>query len=215
MHCPYCGSPDSKVTDSRDTGEGIRRRRECAQCGVRFTTYERIQGASLMVVKRDDRREEYNRDKLLRSIRLACTKRPLPTGSLDKIIDDIENALQQMGRAEVSAHVIGEIAMSRLRNLDRVAYIRFASVYRDFKGLDEFQSEIHAVQQAEENVQPEPTSSQLLLIPNEVSAPQKPRVRRGRKPGVSQPRIPLAAEPLVGSDTSSVTPHGDSAQAQR
>ena len=193
MHCPYCGSLDSRVTDSRDTGEGIRRRRECLKCGVRFTTYECIQGAALMVVKRDGRREEYNRGKLLRSIRLACVKRPLPTGALEKMVDEIETSLQRLGRAEVASSAIGEITIATLREVDRVAYIRYASVYRDFEDLEEFQREIEALQTAMQEARQRPVEGQLTLLPREQAASAQ-RSRRGRKPGITRPRGQEAAQ---------------------
>ena len=187
MHCPYCGGTKSRVTDSRDAGDGIRRRRECLGCGVRFTTYERIQGASLIVAKRDGRREEFDREKLLRSIRLACAKRTLPTGILEKTVDEIEAGLHRLGRAEVSAQTIGEATIAKLRELDRVAYIRYASVYRNFDDLEEFQSEIEAIQAAMREAQRAPAASQLALIPDQVIVPPEPRPRRGRKPRMSVP----------------------------
>ena len=133
MQCPYCGYNDSHVIDTRDAGDGIRRRRECLQCGLRYTTYERVQTTALMVLKRDTRREEYNHQKLLNSIRVACAKRPLPTGAIERFVSDVEEQLQGLGRADIPSSVIGEMVMERLRKLDRVAYIRFASVYRDFE----------------------------------------------------------------------------------
>jgi transcriptional repressor NrdR len=195
MRCPNCGAPDSRVTDSRDTGEQIRRRRECAQCGVRFTTYERIQFAALVVAKRDGRREEFNREKLLHSIRLACVKRPFPTGSLDKLVEEIESDLQRLGRAEVPASVIGDAALYRLRELDPVAYIRYASVYRDFDDLAGFVHEIHEYQASDREAVPAAPSAQLQLIPNEYELPPKPTARRGRRPGISKP-----AEPTPGGE---------------
>ena len=187
MNCPHCGASDSRVTDSRETADGIRRRRECLSCGVRYTTYERVQGSILMVAKRDGRREEFNREKLLRSVRLACAKRPLPTGALEKAVDEIESDLGRLGRAEVPTQAVGEMVVVKLRDLDRVAYIRYASVYRDFDDLDEFRSEIEAIQTEAEESERVPAESQLTLIPDELAAPPKPRARRGRRPGVSRP----------------------------
>ena len=187
MRCPNCGAPDSRVTDSRDTGEEIRRRRECSECGVRFTTYERIQHATLVVAKRDGRREEFNREKLLRSIRLACVKRPLPTGTLDKLVEEIESDLQRLGRAEVPASVIGDAALRRLREIDPVAYIRYASVYRDFDDLEGFVKEIREYHAADDADAEDEASAQLELIPNEYTIPPKPRARRGRRPSISMP----------------------------
>ena len=183
MHCPYCNHPESRVIDSRDAPEGIRRRRECMQCGLRFTTYERIQTTALMVAKRDGRREEYNRDKLISSILKACVKRPLPTGTIEKLVDDIEAELQRLGRAEILSSNIGEMVMERLRVLDRVAYIRFASVYRDFADIESFKHEVEALQEALERQVPSP---QLSLLPEEPPAPR----RRGRKPRIA-PGIPM------------------------
>jgi len=188
MRCPYCGSTDSRVTDSRATGEGIRRRRECLSCGVRFTTYERIQSTALVVAKRDGRREEFDRGKLSRSIRLACVKRPLPTGTLEKAVDEIEAGLQRLGRAEVPTAIIGELTIGKLRELDRVAYIRYASVYRDFDDVAEFEREIAALQEAMQDAPRPSTESQLSLIPNQPTVPPRPRARRGRRPRISAPR---------------------------
>lgn len=187
MRCPNCGAPDSRVTDSRDTGEEIRRRRECNACGVRFTTYERIQHAALVVAKRDGRREEFDREKLLRSIRLACVKRPLPTGALDKLVEEIESDLQRLGRADVPASVIGDAALRRLRQIDSVAYVRYASVYRDFDDLDGFVREIREYHSADEEEQAAASSAQLELIPNEYVLPPKQRARRGRRPSITMP----------------------------
>ena len=188
MRCPYCGGTDSRVTDSRDAGEGIRRRRECLSCGVRFTTYERIQSTALVVAKRDGRREEFDRDKLSRSIRLACVKRPLPTGTLEKAVDEIEAGLQRLGRAEVPTAIIGELTIAKLRELDRVAYIRYASVYRDFDDVAEFEREIAALQEAMQEAPRASTEGQLPLIPDQPTVPPRPRARRGRRPRISAPR---------------------------
>lgn len=187
MRCPHCGAPDSKVTDSRDTGEEIRRRRECIHCGVRFTTYERVQHAALMVVKRDGRREEFNREKLLRSIQIACVKRPLPTGTLEKLVDEIESDLQRLGRAEVPVAVIGDAAMARLREIDPVAYVRYASVYKDFNTLDGFVREIQSYETDSGEATARPTASQLTLMPDEFAIPPRPRAKRGRRPGMTAP----------------------------
>lgn len=185
MRCPHCGALDTRVTDSRDTGREIRRRRECAQCGVRFTTYERVESAALQVVKRDSRREEFDREKLLRSVRLACAKRPLPTGALEKLVEDIESDLQNLGKAEVPAAVIGDTTLVRLRQLDSVAYVRYASVYRDFDTLDGFIQEIRQFQTAEPSAQDQ--SNQLELIPNEYALPSRRTARRGRRPSMTGP----------------------------
>lgn len=182
MHCPYCGHNDSRVIDSRDAGDGIRRRRECFQCGLRFTTYERVQSTSLLVVKRDGRREEFNRDKLLNSLRLACAKRPMPIGTIDRVVSDIEGQLQKLGRAEIPSSTIGEMVVQRLKSLDRVAYIRFASVYRDFADLETFKEEVDAMLSAREAAARQVPENQPALFPLDNGLPvQRPR-RRGRPP---------------------------------
>ena len=169
MHCPHCGHDDSKVTDSRDAENSIRRRRECIGCGERFTTYERAQSTALVIAKRDGRREEYDREKLSSSIRIACAKRPIPVRSVDKLVEDIEKELQKSGSTEVNSTHIGEMVMERLRRLDRVAYVRFASVYRDFQDLESFEEVVR-------NLREEP--DQLTLL--EGTPP--PQRRRGRRP---------------------------------
>ncbi|MFO8010362.1 MAG: transcriptional regulator NrdR [Dehalococcoidia bacterium] len=135
MKCPYCGHDDSRVIDSRSAEQGIRRRRECSACGERFTTYERVDNTTITIVKKDKRREPFSRDKLLRGINKACEKRPLPTGTIEKMVDDIEFELQRTGRTEVAGSKVGEMVMERLLHLDHIAYIRFASVYRSFADI--------------------------------------------------------------------------------
>ena len=179
MHCPFCNHDTSKVIDSRDTGDGIRRRRECLQCGLRFTTYERVQTRALLVVKRDGRREEFDRDKLWASLTKACAKRPLPIGSIEKVVEDLESQLANLGRAEVPSRIIGEMVMERLRALDRVAYIRFASVYRGFRDIESFKEEVDALLAPREPAAA--PSNQLPLLDDEVF-PAAKRRRRGRRP---------------------------------
>jgi transcriptional repressor NrdR len=142
MKCPYCNRGDSKVIDSRDVSDAIRRRRECLECGARFTTYERMQTAPMLVVKKDGRREEFSRDKIVSGIRKACAKRPVSQETIEQMVDDIEDQLRKSGKGEVTAPVIGDMVMERLRQLDGVAYIRFASVYRDFADIDEIREEM-------------------------------------------------------------------------
>lgn len=139
MKCPYCHREDTQVTDSRLTPDGsaVKRRRRCRHCGKRFTTYERVERIGLTVVKRDNTREEYNRDKLHRSLAVACTKRPVPADQLEEAVNDIEAELFRSGASEVPSTAIGELVMQKLRALDEVAYIRFASVYRNFADLEE------------------------------------------------------------------------------
>ena len=144
MKCPYCHHNDSKVIDSRELSEGssIRRRRECLRCGQRFTTYERVESASLIVVKKDGRREEYDRLKLREGIRKACTKRPISIETIDHAVEDIETELFALGESEVPSTTVGELVMQRLRDLDEVAYIRFASVYKHFADIESMRREM-------------------------------------------------------------------------
>ena len=174
MRCPYCGSADSKVTDSRMVENGIRRRRECQQCQARFTTYERIQVAALMVTKQDNRREEFDREKLAAGIRKACTKRPVPSRTVENLVEDIETEIHHLGQAEVATSTLGRMVMDRLKVLDRVAYIRFASVYRDFQDIDSFEK---AVKDLRED------NPQLPLL-EDTPRPPQPKRRRGRPPAV-------------------------------
>lgn len=144
MKCPYCGFEESKVIDSRPTDEGerIRRRRECLQCQKRFTTYEIIESLPIIVIKKDRSREVFNRDKLLNGLMRACEKRPVSIDTLEKIIDDIEANLQNSLDREVTSEKIGELVMDKLKTIDEVAYVRFASVYRQFKDINTFMSEL-------------------------------------------------------------------------
>lgn len=142
MNCPYCSHNDSKVIDSRDVNDGIRRRRQCLKCGSRFTTYERLQPASLFVIKKDQRREEFSPDKIISGLRKACEKRPLPAGAVDRIAEDIEAELYRLGGNEVASTVIGDLVMAHLKRLDHIAYLRFASVYREFEDITTLKEEI-------------------------------------------------------------------------
>lgn len=176
MNCPYCGSDDSKVIDSRDVNDGVRRRRQCLGCGLRFTTYERLQSAGLFVIKKDERREEFSKDKLLAGIRKACEKRPLPVGTVDKLADEVEAGLYRLGWAEVSSSIIGDMVMEKLRALDYIAYIRFASVYRDFTDLADLKQEVDTlVTTGAKIAQP---AGQLSLLSEEQLAIQAKRRRR-------------------------------------
>ena len=187
VHCPFCGDDNSKVIDSRESGDGIRRRRECMACDIRYTTYERVEMHELMVVKRDGRREEFNRDKLWASLTKACAKRPLPTGSIDKVVEEIETQLVDAGRAEVPSKAIGKMVMERLKKMDRVAYIRFASVYRDFRDIETFKDEIEALLEPRREP-PGVPDTQLSFLDDEEVLPA-PRRRRGR-PAKSKPPPP-------------------------
>ena len=177
MNCPFCGYNDSKVIDSRDVNDGIRRRRQCLQCDLRFTTYERLQRASLFVIKKDGRREEFNREKLLSGIRKACEKRPLPIGTADRLADDIEIELYQMGKAEVHSAVIGDVVMARLKKLDHIAYIRFASVYREFEDITTLKEEVDNL--AGHSLAP--PADQIPLFPIEELPLQLKAPRRQRR----------------------------------
>jgi transcriptional repressor NrdR len=141
MRCPFCSSA-SHVVDTREVSSAIRRRRECDVCRQRFTTYERIAAANLQVVKADGRREDFDREKLLHGLRLACVKRPVSADTLEAIAGDIEGQLFRLGRNEVPSELMGELVMARLRELDDVAYVRFASVYRRFTDLEVLADEI-------------------------------------------------------------------------
>lgn len=144
MKCPFCGSPEIKVVDSRDTEsqDAIRRRRECLHCQKRFTTYERVEETPLTVIKRDREREVFSRSKLLRGLLRACEKRSIETATLEQLVDGIEAELRNEFKSEVPSAEIGERALAKLRVLDKVAYVRFASVYRQFEDVEEFQREL-------------------------------------------------------------------------
>jgi transcriptional repressor NrdR len=144
VKCPFCAHLDDKVIDSREgrTGDLIRRRRECLRCGRRFTTYERIDEIPYMVIKKDGRRERFERQKILQGLLKACEKRPVPTVKLEGIVEDVERVVHEATERELTTTEIGEMIMQRLRKLDKVAYVRFASVYMDFKDVREFMSEL-------------------------------------------------------------------------
>ena len=144
MKCPFCAHTDDKVIDSREarTGDLIRRRRECLKCSRRFTTYERIDEIPYMVIKKDGRRERFERQKILQGLLKACEKRPVPTGKLEAIVDEAEAFVSESQDRERTTSEIGELLMSRLKKMDKVAYVRFASVYLDFKDVKEFMDEL-------------------------------------------------------------------------
>ena len=144
MKCPFCGEVRDKVVDSRESGggEAIRRRRECLACGRRFTSYERIEEIPYLVVKKDGRREAFDRQKLLVGLHRACEKRPVPAKALHAIADEVEGMIQDSPDREVDARAIGERVVQRLKELDKVAYVRFASVYRQFEDVEEFMAEL-------------------------------------------------------------------------
>ena len=145
MKCPFCGHPESKVIDSRpgDVNASIRRRRECLACGKRFTTYETVESLPIVVIKKDGSRQSFDRQKVLRGMIRACEKRPVSLAELERIADEIEQELQNSMEREIRTADIGEKVMERLRSVDQVAYVRFASVYRQFKDIDTFMAELN------------------------------------------------------------------------
>lgn len=143
MKCPYCGKEDSRVMDSRPTDDGsIRRRRQCDSCGKRFTTYEKVETVPLMVIKKDSKREPYDRKKLLAGIVRACYKRPISIDRMNEMVDEIETEIFNSGEKEIPTTRIGGVVMDKLKDLDAVAYVRFASVYREFKDVNTFMDEL-------------------------------------------------------------------------
>jgi len=177
LNCPFCGYNDSKVIDSRDVNGGIRRRRQCLQCDLRFTTYERLERTSLFVIKKDGRREEFSREKLLAGIRKACDKRPLKSGTVEKIVDEIETEIYQTGKAEVSSAAIGDLVMLKLKKIDHIAYIRFASVYREFEDITMLKEEVDSL--AGRSLKP--PADQLPLFRQEELSVQLKTPRRVRR----------------------------------
>ncbi|MFH1651028.1 MAG: transcriptional regulator NrdR [Chloroflexota bacterium] len=171
MNCPFCSYYDSKVIDSRDVNDGIRRRRECLKCQARFTTYERVQPVSLFVIKKDGRREEFRREKLLGGILKACEKRPLASGRVDQLADDVEAKLYLLGKAEISSRAIGDLVMEGLKHLDHIAYLRFASVYREFADITELKE---VVDHLADGAAFTPSTAQLPLLA-EDSLPPVPK----------------------------------------
>ncbi len=175
MRCPYCSDKSSKVTDSRVNDAGIRRRRECLGCQRRFTTHERVQSVPLMVSKRDGRREEFSREKMVAGLRKACAKRPVTARSIETMVDEIEAEFQQNGSGEVLSDVLGTAIMDRLKDLDTVAYIRFASVHRNFQEIESFEK---AVRDLRDSIQQLP----LLDMPPAPHSPSRGRRRAAPVP---------------------------------
>ena len=147
MKCPFCGQEKDRVVDSRPSHDGrsVRRRRECESCGKRFTTYEYIEDVPLTVMKSDGRREPFDRQKLQRGIELACKKRPISAKKIVSIVEEIEEELQNLSKTEITSKAVGETVMKRLKDLDEVAYVRFASVYHKFKDINEFMTELKSL----------------------------------------------------------------------
>jgi transcriptional repressor NrdR len=148
MRCPFCDFDDSKVIDSRSSNEGrvVRRRRECLKCERRFTTKEYVEEIPLMVVKSDGRREPFDRDKIVRGVQVACSKRPVSMETITRLVERVENSLRDVNRDEVSSRQIGQLIMNNLREIDEVAYVRFASVYRKFQAKEEFLEELKGLE---------------------------------------------------------------------
>ncbi len=142
MNCPYCGYKESKVTDKRTSPDGIRRRRECLKCKKRFTTYERIERTDLYVIKKDGRREKFDIKKLEAGIERALEKRPVPQDKINNMINEIDEQIRKAGKKEVNSSVIGELVMKKLKKIDDIAYVRFASVYRQFQDINDFKQEM-------------------------------------------------------------------------
>ncbi len=152
MRCPFCSATEDKVVDTRPSDNEliIRRRRECVSCGRRFTTYERVEEVLPPVIKKDGRREPYDRSKLLVGLTKACEKRPVPVAMIEKTLDEIERSLQEMGEKEISTKRIGDAVLAKLRDIDEVAYLRFASVYLDFRNLNELMNEVQRLMKPKE-----------------------------------------------------------------
>ena len=161
MNCPHCNHSESRVLDSREINDGIRRRRECLRCKGRFTTYERVQQGALFVIKKDKRREPFQKVKVLNGIRKACEKRPIAAYVIERLADDIESELFAQNKTEVSSTVIGDMVMDKLKTLDHIAYIRFASVYRDFADITRLKAEVDSLAGS-----PVVPSAQLALLPD-------------------------------------------------
>ena len=147
MKCPYCSNPDTRVVDSRpaEDGTSIRRRRSCDSCGKRFTTYEKVETIPLIIIKNDNTREQYSRMKIANGVIRACYKRPVPAEEIERMIDRIETEVFSLEEKEIPSHVIGEMVMDGLKDLDEVAYVRFASVYREFKDVNTFMDELKKI----------------------------------------------------------------------
>ena len=146
MKCPYCENKDSKVVESRESSDSIRRRRECVRCGLRFTTYETVSRKNIMILKKDGHSEPFSQEKIEKSISLACAKRPIELGKISRIVIEIENFLHTQTKLEFESRIIGEIVMNKLRDLDQVAYIRYVSVYKGFQNQDNFKNELESLE---------------------------------------------------------------------
>jgi transcriptional repressor NrdR len=183
MRCPFCTYDDSKVIDSREAEDGIRRRRECLSCGRRFTTFERVQTAHLMVVKKDGRREEFSREKVRNGIRRACAKLPVSGEEIEGIVEDVEATLLSRGMSEVPFTDVGDLVMDSLRELNYAAYVRFASHYKDFVSQEELQAEVARSQAAPRRLPRRAGANQPPLLPPtalDTPAPASDNIEGGR-----------------------------------
>ncbi len=193
MHCPFCGHIEDKVVDSRESREGdsIRRRRECLSCARRFTSYERVEEVPLVILKKDGRREPFDRQKLMKGLLLACQKRPVSLARIEQLVGDLQSRLMERPDREIRSRELGELIMDELKGLDQVAYVRFASVYRDFKDLPDFvkafEDLVHKEAASGRNPEPTPPTSGRLeaakplpqaLFPGETLDVPMPRSRR-------------------------------------
>jgi len=179
MNCPFCESGNTRVTDSRPDEGAIRRRRECLACGQRFTTIERVELPGVVLLKKDGRREPFDRAKIIAGVRKACEKRPIPSGAIENLAAEVEHAVYALNKAEVPSSVVGELVMDRLKALDHIAYIRFASVYRAFADVDELEQELEALKAGWRR--PDVPPDQLALIPEVAPRPAAPRLLRMRR----------------------------------
>jgi len=189
MRCPFCGHIEDKVVDSRESREGdaIRRRRECLKCGRRFTSYERLEELPILIVKKDGRREAFDPHKLMRGLTAACQKRPVPLARLEEVAGDIQAKLMELSDREVPSRQLGELVMDALKSIDSVAYVRFASVYRDFKDLPDF---VKALEGLMGTAQPAPAP------PAKAAVPAKPRPAPVPAPAPAGESLPFATPPL-------------------
>ena len=174
MHCPDCGHPDTRVLDTRVRDESVRRRRVCNECSFRFTTLERVYNSKLMVEKRSGTLQEFSTEKLTRSIEIACAKRYLPVRAIEQIVEEIRTRAMSDGRERIESGVIGQMVLNRLRSLDEVAYMRFASVYKDFDDLEMFTAEASSLEQRESAE----SRLQGTLLPTPISSSELESARR-------------------------------------
>jgi len=182
MRCPFCAFDDSKVIDSREAEDGIRRRRECLSCARRFTTFERVQTAHLMVVKKDGRREEFSREKVRAGIRLSCQKLPVSESDIEEIVEEVEATLLSRGINEVPGSEVGDLVMDSLRELNYAAYVRFASHYKDFVSQEELQAEVARAQAAPRRMPRRAGANQPpLLPPTALDTPAAPNPLEGER----------------------------------